>query len=148
MEENRNVTRIDRRKEFMLQKMRDSFKHMRKKTDNLDAKVELLDTQSRRNKPSFLFGIPLVFGETWDLCDAKMREIICRDMKCQPVHIDRAQRVGSAILVRFQFFKQREEVLIEPQQRAESPCGSTCRWTFQKESGYRRAKLQRDKLVQ
>ena len=87
--------------------MRDSFEHMQKKTDNLEAKVELLYTQSRRNNLLF-FGIPRVFGETWDLCEAKVGEIICRDMKArQPVQIDRA-RVGSAVFVQFQSFKHRE----------------------------------------
>ena len=39
-------------------------------------------------------------------------EIIRRDMKVrQPVQIDRAHRVGSAILVHFQSSKHREEVL-------------------------------------
>ena len=111
------------------------------------------------------FGIPLVFGETCDLCEAKVREIIYRDMKkCQPVQIDRAQRVGSAILVQLQSFKQRE-VLIEPQQRAES--WESARMyvrvdlserVWRKPSGWmtpllkqlcddRRAKLQHDKLV-
>ena len=111
VEENQNVLRIDMdAMDYEFVKMTDSFEHMQKKTDDLEAKVELLDTQSRRNNLLF-FGIPRVFGETWDLCEAKVREIICRDMKVrQPVQIDRA-RVDSAILVQFQSFKQREDVL-------------------------------------
>jgi len=45
--------------------MTDSFEHMQKKTDDLEAKVELLDTQSRWN--NLFFGIPLVLRETRDL---------------------------------------------------------------------------------
>ena len=112
VEENQNVLRIDMdAMDYEFAKMTDSFEHMQKKADVLEAKVELLDTQSRRNNLLF-FGIPRVFGETWDLCEAKVREIIGQDMKVrQPVQIDRAQRVGSAILVQFQSFKQREDVL-------------------------------------
>ena len=91
--------------------MTDSLAHMQKKVDDLEAKVEFLETQSRRKNLLF-FGIPRVFGETWDSCEAKVMEIICRDMTVrQPVQIDRAHRVGSAILVQFQSSKQREEVL-------------------------------------
>lgn len=71
VEDNQNVLRIDMDYEFA--KMTDSFEHMQKKTDDLEAKVELLDTQSRRNYLLF-FGIPRVFGETWDLCEAKVRD--------------------------------------------------------------------------
>ena len=53
-------------------KMTDWFEPLQKKTDDLEADVELLDTQSRRNNFLF-FGIPRVFGETWDLCEAKVR---------------------------------------------------------------------------
>ena len=85
-------------------KITDSFEHRQKKTDDFEAKVELLDTQSRWNNLLFL-GIPHVFRETWDLCEAKVRDIICWDMKVrQPVQIDRA-RIGSTILVQFQSFK-------------------------------------------
>ena len=91
VEDNQNVLRIDMdAMDYEFAKMTDSIEHMQKKTDDLEAKVELLDTQSRRNYLLF-FGIPRVFGETWDLCEAKVREIICRDMKVrQSAQIDRA----------------------------------------------------------
>ena len=54
VEENQNVSRIDvdsMDNEFA--KMTDSFEHMRKKTDDLEAKLELLSIQFRQN--SLLF---------------------------------------------------------------------------------------------
>ena len=89
VEENQNVLRIDMdTMDYEFAKMTDSFEHMQKKTDDPEAKVELLDTQSSWNN-LLLFGIPRVFGETWDLCEATVREIIGWDMKVhQPVQID------------------------------------------------------------
>ena len=63
VEENQNVLRIDMdAMDYEFAKMTDSFEHMQKKTDDLKTKVELLDTQSRRNNLLF-FGIHHVFGE-------------------------------------------------------------------------------------
>ena len=54
VEKNQNVLRIDMdAMDCESAKMTDSFEHMQKKTDNLEAKVELLDTQSRRNNLLF-----------------------------------------------------------------------------------------------
>ena len=165
VEENQNMLRIDMdAMDYEFSKMTDSFEHMQKKADDLETKVELLDTQSRRNNLLF-FGIPRVFGETWDLCEAKVREIICRDMKVrQPVQIDRAQRPGSAILVQFQSFKQREDVLSHSRELRATESPIYVREDFseavrRKRSGlipllkqfrdvyHKRAKLRHDRLV-
>ena len=42
--------------DYEFAKMTDSFEHLQKKTDDLEANVELLDTQSKRN--NLFFGIP------------------------------------------------------------------------------------------
>ena len=98
------------------------------------------------------------------MCEAKVREIICRDMKVrQPVLIDRAQRVGSAILVQFQSFKQREDVLSHSRELRATESPIYVREDFseavrRKRSGLtpllkqfrddgKRAKLRHDKLV-
>ena len=62
VEENQNVLRIDMdAMDYEFAKMTDLFEHMQKKTDDLETKVELLDTQSRLNNLLF-FGTPRVFG--------------------------------------------------------------------------------------
>ena len=162
VEKNQNVLRIDMdAMDYESAKMTDSFEHMQKKMDNLEAKFELMDTQSRRNNLLF-FGIPRVFGETWDLCEAKVGEIICRDMKVrQPVQVDRAQGVGSAILVQFQSFKQREVLSDSSELRVTHPIyvrEDVSEAVRRKRSGLapllkqfrddgKRAKLRHDKLV-
>lgn len=67
----------------------------------------------RKKKKLLFFGIHRVFGETsFTSSKAKVRVIICRDMIVrQPMQMDRAQRVDSAIFVQFQSSKQTEEVL-------------------------------------
>ena len=87
------------------------FEHIEQRLDELETKTEALDNQSRQNS-LLLFGIPRTFGETPDSREAKVKEIIRRDMKVrEPVSVEQTVRVGSAILVRFQSFKQRQQVL-------------------------------------
>ena len=164
VEQNQNVLRLDiDALDDDFARTTDSLAHMQKKVDDLEAKVEFLDTQSRRKNLLF-FGIPRVFGETWDSCEAKVMEIIRRDMKVrQPVQIDRAHRVGSAILVQFQSSKQREEVLSHSRELRETDSSIYVREDFtetvrRKRSGLtpllnqfrddgKRAKLRHDKLI-
>ncbi|KAK7111633.1 hypothetical protein V1264_011234 [Littorina saxatilis] len=84
---------------------------LEKTVENLEAKVETMDNESRRKNLLF-FGIPRVFGETGDDCESKVRDVIYHDMRIhETVLICHVQRIGSAILVQFQSSKQREAIL-------------------------------------
>lgn len=164
VEETQNVLRLDMDAlDQICAEMKDSSTELQNKVDDLEAKVEYLETQTRRNSLLF-FGIPRVFGESWDSCEAKVREIIRHDMRIrETVLIERAQRVGSAILVQFQSFKQRQEVLSHSRElrAVDSPvyvredfsetvrrkrAGLTPLLNQMRDDG-RRAKLRHDKLI-
>ena len=94
-----------------LEQMKSSHEHFQSHIDKLEDKIDELENQSRRSNVLF-DGVPPSTDETWDDCENKVLDIIRRKMKIpQDVLIERAHRLGKAIIVRFQSYKDRELVL-------------------------------------
>lgn len=80
------------------------------KVSALEDKLDSLENQSRRNNLLF-YGLPTVSGETWDECEAKVMHVINSMLGISKVSIERAHRVGTAIIAKFSSYKDRELVL-------------------------------------
>ena len=77
----------------------------------LEDKLDMAENRSRRNNLLF-WGIPTQVKETWDDCERKVLDIIHNTMGIvDDVLIERAHRVGKAIIVAFQAYKDRQLVL-------------------------------------
>ena len=73
--------------------------------------MTFLDNQSQQNS-LFFFGIPRVFGETLEVCEKSTRDIIRHDMNVnETMLIVFSASAASAVFVRFQSYRQKEEVL-------------------------------------
>ena len=69
------------------------------------------ESQSKRNNLLF-YGIPSAVGQTWAKCEDKVTNIIKTDLRItDDVSIERAHRVGKAIIVKLLSFKDKEKVL-------------------------------------
>ncbi|KAL8569802.1 hypothetical protein ACOMHN_006528 [Nucella lapillus] len=78
---------------------------------DLEEKLDMAENRSRRCNLLF-WGIPTAVRETWEDCEKKMMDIIHNKMEIDDnIVIDRAHRVGTAIIVAFCFFKDKQRVL-------------------------------------
>jgi len=101
----------------------EKFEDMQTSQDNLVQdnvglveQFDYLENQSRRNNLMF-HGIPQAENESWEDCERKVLRLIKEKLNiAQSVLIERAHRVGSAIVARFQSFKDRDLVLSRAKQ--------------------------------
>ena len=78
---------------------------------NLEEKLDSAENHSKRNNLLF-YGIPTAAGETWSDCEDKVMNIIKTDMKITDgVAIERAHRVGKAIIIKLLSYKDKEKIL-------------------------------------
>lgn len=80
------------------------------KVSTLEDKLDYLENQSRRNNLLF-YGIPTVSNEMWSDCEEKVKDVLHRLLGISHVSIERAHRVGSAIIAKFSSYKDRDLVL-------------------------------------
>lgn len=84
---------------------------LRSRLEMVEDKCDTADNQSRRNNLLF-FGMGPGTGAEHYGCETKVRDFIKHELQISDmILIDQARRVGHAILVRFQSYKQRAEVL-------------------------------------
>jgi hypothetical protein len=86
--------------------------NLKKQVTDQDSKLDYMENQSRRQNLVF-HNIPKEKNnETWEDCEWAVQDVL-RDVLGAGVKvaIDRAHRVGSAIIVRFQNFKDKERIL-------------------------------------
>ena len=78
---------------------------------NLEEKLDSAENHSKRNNLLF-YGIPTEAGETWSDCEDKVMNIIKTDMKItDSVAIERAHRVGIAIIIKLLSYKDKDKIL-------------------------------------
>lgn len=89
------------------------------RVSRLERRIDYLENQSRRNNLVF-HGIAEDRGETWEVTEAKLRQILLQrlGLKLGPKDIERAHRKGNRwgrrpIVAKFVFFKDREAILRE-----------------------------------
>ena len=76
---------------------------------NLEDKLDSAENHSKRNNLLFC-GKPTAAGETWSDCEDKAMNVIKTDMKITDgVAIERAHRVGKAIIIKLLYYKDKEE---------------------------------------
>ena len=79
--------------------------------DRLRNLIQLRINHSKRNNLLF-YGIPTAAGETWSDCKDKVMNIIKTDMKITDgVAIERAHRVGKAIIIKLLSYKDKDKIL-------------------------------------
>lgn len=111
------------------------------KVDSLQQKLTRIEGENRRRNLLF-FGLPKAAGETWDSCEQLVLSVLKRDLRMAgPVFIDRARRVGAAILVTFQSLKQRDLVLSRTRLLAEARSPVFIREDYPEETRQKRAGL-------
>ncbi|KAL8574923.1 hypothetical protein ACOMHN_063617 [Nucella lapillus] len=78
---------------------------------DLEEKLDMAENRSRRCNLLF-WGIPTAVRETWEGCEKKVMDIIHNKMEIDDnIVIDCAHRVGTAIIVAFRIFKNKQRVL-------------------------------------
>ena len=97
--------------------MADTLEKLDKKSTEIEQKNERLEAQSRRENLKF-YGIPESAKESWEESEEKVRKYISEelDINERQIKIERAHRMGSKskpkpIIVKFSFFKDKDEVL-------------------------------------
>jgi len=114
---------------------------LKQQVASMDTKLLHMETEARRRNLVF-FGVPRMVDESWSMCEEKVKTIIARDLKLRGTFlIDRARRVGSAILVTFQSLKQRDEVLSHSRELAAIKSPVFIREDFPEKIRQRRAGL-------
>ena len=94
------VEELEKENQFIKEKLR-----------NLEEKLDSAENHSKRNNLLF-YGIPTAVGETWSDSEDKVMNIIKTDMKItEGVAIERAHRVGKAIIIKLQSYKDKEKIL-------------------------------------
>lgn len=92
-------------------KLEEETEALKEQVASLDSKLVQMEAEARRKNLLF-FGIPRAAGETWATCEETVHRLITRDMKLRgPFFIERARRIGAAVLVTFQSLRQRDQVL-------------------------------------
>ena len=118
------VKESNKKLETTQKEMKDDFKDMTDKVDRLEkqlktseSKCEQLGAQSRRDNLR-LFGIQERENETWDDTETRVRQFIKRDLELEEneIKIERAHRLPGnesprPVIVKFSFFKDRDNVL-------------------------------------
>jgi regulator of replication initiation timing len=103
---------------------------LRGSMSNLERKLDYLENQSRRCNLLF-HGIPRKMNETWKDCEDSVQKIIKEDMKVsQNIIIERAHRVGSAIIVKLFSFKDKVLLQQSAKNLASSNSGVSVREDF------------------
>lgn len=92
--------------------LQDENECLRKRVLEQDSKIDYIENQSRRQNLLFHNMPKQQENETWEDCERAVQDVI-RDVLGAGVRvaIDRAHRVGSAIIVRFQNYKDKERIL-------------------------------------
>jgi hypothetical protein len=91
--------------------MQSAHDRLLEENSKLEEKLDYLENQSRRSNLLF-YGIPEADNENWDDCEKKVMGVIKGHLKiAHTVVIERAHRVGSAIIARFLSLKDRDLVL-------------------------------------
>ena len=84
---------------------------MKKELQNQRSKIDYMENQSRRQNLLF-HNIPRKPNETWDDCESAVRDVLKNRLKITAdVMIDRAHRVGTAIVARLQNYKDKNLIL-------------------------------------
>ena len=84
---------------------------LRSSVNCLEEKVDVLENHSRRNNLLF-FGIEQRPNESWEDCEETLHDIIYDKMGVRSeVFIERAHRVGKAVIAKFLSFKDKTKVL-------------------------------------
>ena len=85
--------------------------YLKQQLDDVVAKCDVLENHSRRNNLIF-FGLEQHGRETWEDCEAKVREVIREGMGISDfIDIERAHRMGRAIIVKLLSYKQKALIL-------------------------------------
>ena len=111
---NRDLTMLNESVELLTdenERLREEIHKQAEKMDKQDEKLDYMENQSRRQNLMF-HNLPQKENETWEDCESSVLQVI-RDLLgiTTNVLIDRAHRVGRAVVVRFQNFKDKELVL-------------------------------------
>ena len=138
-------------------------KLLRDRIEDMEQKIDQAENHSKRNNLLF-YGIPTEANETWADCEEKVKKVIRKDMKVtQEIAIERAHRVGKAIIIKLLSYKDKETILgaaknLATTNNAISVSEDFSKTVQQKRKGLmhmlkalradkRRAKLRFDKLV-
>ena len=116
-EDNKKLKAQNRELKEQVEDLSVTLEKLAKKSAEIEQKNERLEAQSRRQNLKF-YGIPESNKETWDESEKKERGYISEEIEIDEtqIRIERAHRLRSKtsprpIIVRFSFFKERNEVL-------------------------------------
>jgi chromosome segregation ATPase len=94
-----------------MEEMEEENKMLKDSLQSMEQKLDQAENQSKRNNLLF-HGIPRTPKESWSDCEEKVKKVIREDMKVtQDISIERAHRVGRAIIIKLLSYKDKETVL-------------------------------------